>query len=603
MTQDGGSDSPYCGPTENTACATIQQAIDNISPSSHDENVTVCVLSMMGTSYPCPEGGEGVSIINKSSLSLRASGPGVVTMDCQGRGRALFLRNVTYFALQGFVIQNGRADQGGGVLAIDVGELYLLDDVFDNNVATLGWGGALNAYNVNTLGIGRSYFGDNVATGSNATGGGVLAQGVASLEIWDTGFGNNSVVGNDSLGGGAISILSGDAVNIRGCKFSDNVAQLSDGIGGGALLVGDVNVLAVEGCRFENNAAHGEGATGGGAICASPPVLSPRIYIRASELVGNTASGSVNGGGAIAIGYASLLRIEASNFTNNVANISAGGGAIYSYGNEVFRVSSCRFVGNLIDSGRENDYLDSYGGGAIVSDESDLYVEDTTFEDNISVENLGGGAIIVVGKYSSVNAHVVDCAFRNNAAMNGVGGGAIYADGGPTFDMKLTVIHTAFQDNRAHQGQGIGGAICSGNLSEMELLGGTTFVGNSATNGGGAVYASLVPTLSIVNITGASFSHNRAEGGGGGAVSLFEVFLVAIAHSNFTHNAVPSGFGGAVFMNNKTMQVDIEACLFAHNNASSGGALYIYTNTTHTVNLVGNCFRANVAGHMGKTTN
>ena len=159
MTQDGGSDSPYCGPTENTACATIQQAIDNISPSSHDENVTVCVLSMMGTSYPCPEGGEGVSILNKSSLSLRASGPGVVTLDCQGRGRALFLRNVTYFALQGFVIQNGRADQGGGVLAIDVGELYLLGDVFDNNVATLGWGGALNAYNVNTLGIGGATLG------------------------------------------------------------------------------------------------------------------------------------------------------------------------------------------------------------------------------------------------------------------------------------------------------------------------------------------------------------------------------------------------------------------------------------------------------------
>ena len=114
---------------------------------------------MMGTSYPCPEGGEGVSILNKSSLSLRASGPGVVTMDCQGRGRALFLRNVTYFALQGFVIQNGRADQGGGVLAIDVGELYLLGDVFDNNVATLGWGGALNAYNVNTLGIGGATLG------------------------------------------------------------------------------------------------------------------------------------------------------------------------------------------------------------------------------------------------------------------------------------------------------------------------------------------------------------------------------------------------------------------------------------------------------------
>ena len=95
-------------------------------------------------------------------------------MDCQGRSRALFLRNVTYFALQGFVIQNGRADQGGGVLAIDVEELYFLGNVFGDNVCTQGWGGAINAYNVKTLGIGENCFVDNLATGSNATGGGVL---------------------------------------------------------------------------------------------------------------------------------------------------------------------------------------------------------------------------------------------------------------------------------------------------------------------------------------------------------------------------------------------------------------------------------------------
>jgi len=145
------------------------------------------------------------------------------------------------------------------VLAIDVGELYLLDDAFGNNVATRGWGGAINAYNVNTLGIGESYFVNNLAMGSNATGGGVLVQAVLRFEVWDSGF-NNNVVGNDSLGGGAISILSGNAINITGCNFSDNVAQLSwTGDGGGALFVGDVfNSFVARDCEFHNNSALGE---------------------------------------------------------------------------------------------------------------------------------------------------------------------------------------------------------------------------------------------------------------------------------------------------------------------------------------------------------
>jgi len=45
-----------------------------------------------------------------------------------------FFANVTYFALQGFVIQNDHADQGGS----DVEELYFLGDVFSDNMCTQG---------------------------------------------------------------------------------------------------------------------------------------------------------------------------------------------------------------------------------------------------------------------------------------------------------------------------------------------------------------------------------------------------------------------------------------------------------------------------------
>ncbi len=494
MTQDGGSDSPYCGPTENTACATIQQAIDNISPSSHDENVTVCVLSM-GTSYPCPEGGEGVSIINKS-LSLQASG-GMVTMDCQGRGRALFLRNVTYFALQGFVIQNGRADQGGGVLAIDVEELYFSGNVFSDNVCTQGWGGAINAYNVKTLGVGENRFVNNLATGSNATGGGVLMQRVSRCEVWDSEFVDN-VVADDGLGGGALSILSGDVITIRGCNFSSNVAQFSlNGSGGGALLVGDVSIFAVEGCRFDNNSAYG---ANGGAISVFPPTLSPRVHIRGCDLRDNTASASYNGGGAVAVGYIGLLQIEATNFTKNVANKTVGGGAIYSYQSEGFRVSGCRFVGNLFDSGREDDpyYSHVYGGGAIVSDNSDLRIAETTFEDNISIESQGGGAIYVVRNGS---VHVTDSSFRNNIAVDSLGGGAFCSGNARS----IVFARTSFVNNSIPSG--LGGAIFMNNTAAELRISVSGFHSNNAGSGG-ALYLYVNTHLRV------SLEDNRFQGNG-----------------------------------------------------------------------------------------
>ena len=334
--------------------------------------------------------------------------------------------------------------------------------------------------------------------GSNTTGGSVLVQAVLKFEVWDSGFINNSVVGNNSLGGGAISILSGDVINIRGCKFSDNVAQLSwTGAGGGALLVGDVNIFAAEGCRFENNSAYG---ANGGAISVSPPSLSSQVHIRGCDLRGNTASASYDGGSAITVGYAGLLHIEATNFTNNVANKAAGGGAIYSYRSEVFRVSGCRFVGNLFDSGREDDPYYSYvfGGGAIVSDNSDLRIEETTFEDNISIESQDGGAIYVVGNGS---AHVTDSSFRNNIAVDSLGGGAFCSGNARS----IVFARTSFINNSIPSG--LGGAIFMNNTTVELRISASGFHSNNASSGG-ALYLYVNTDLRV------SLEDNRFQGNG-----------------------------------------------------------------------------------------
>jgi len=157
VAQDGGSDSSYCGPTENTACATIQQAIDNIS-LPHTMKTSPCVCCRWAPPIRVPKVGKGCpSSTSRCPCELRGG--------CGDDG--LSRKESRPVSSQRDIFRSARLCDPKWSCPIKEavclpsmwGELYFLDDMFDNNVATLGWGGALNAYNVNTLGIGGATLG------------------------------------------------------------------------------------------------------------------------------------------------------------------------------------------------------------------------------------------------------------------------------------------------------------------------------------------------------------------------------------------------------------------------------------------------------------
>ena len=155
------------------------------------------------------------------------------------------------------------------------------------------------------------------------------------------------------------------------------------------------------------------------------------------------------------------------------------------------------------------------------------------------VENTVGGAIYVS---NDAKLSVERCTFRNNQAIEG-GSGAIDVAEGAT----LRAQQCTFQNNRAS----IGGAIeaLRATLVDIEQC---TFQNNSADgSGGGAIYVDGTGTQDV-SIKNSTFSQNTADDGGyGGAISLYAVSDAAIIQSTFVGNSA-SRQGGAIWLNDAT---------------------------------------------------
>ena len=133
------------------------------------------------------------------------------------------------------------------------------------------------------------------------------------------------------------------------------------------------------------------------------------------------------------------------------------------------------------------------------------------------------------------------------------GGGAIYRDGG-----SLTVIDSVFLNNQAPSpGQDIaGGAIYAAGPGEIIIIG-STFQGNSASNGGAV--GSLQGDVIIVNST---FTQNAATGTDG--------------------NPGNGGCGGAIYMDGKNERTQLCGVTIANNTAGAiGGGFFRVSNTNN----------------------
>jgi predicted outer membrane repeat protein len=231
----------------------------------------------------------------------------------------------------------------------------------------------------------------------------------------------------------------------------------------------------------------------------SAPVFTLVHVTSASTFQGLTLKGGKSGGanGSAILGQAGVP------LTLNDVVVTGSRGTVAWYP-AVGTVKNSRFSDN-------EGALETY-----FSNVSPLDIEGSTFEDNVASSR---GALVLVGPVT-----LKDSIFRGNGTSSGGGGGAV-----DSFT-NLTVRGCLFEGNQALQGPGGGiyargtvdiatsafvdnGAAYGGAIAfEGGKLVNTTFSGNEAVSGGGALHVTGNTTVTINNVT---ISANQSPQGGG----------------------------------------------------------------------------------------
>lgn len=299
----------------------------------------------------------------------------------------------------------------------------------------------------------------------------------------------NAEYGNNDIGGGAIANVENAKLEVIGCNFKDNFAEISSS-GGGA--ISNSGVCLVKNSIFNENT----GNWYGGALnnLGMLKVICCNFMSNHSKFQGaainNDGESSIEEScffknrsfsSAGAIYNSGHLDIIESTFSRNRA-IKTDGGAIANV-----RESKC----TLINSNFKNNFAHERGGAIYNHNGCELTIENSNFEDNISEHK--GGAI-----YNIEVLNIIDSNFIRNASQYG-DGGAIINDSG-----NLKISNSDFCDNYA---EGLGGAIRSYNLLDIAD---SNFKCNSSDSKGGAIYVSS----GKINIKGSTFEANSSKSGG-----------------------------------------------------------------------------------------
>ncbi|MBN2117750.1 MAG: hypothetical protein JW730_14335 [Anaerolineales bacterium] len=222
-------------------------------------------------------------------------------------------------------------------------------------------------------------------------------------------------------------------------------------------------------------------------------------------------------------------------------------------------------------------------GGAIYNDGAPLVVNRSTLQSNRAGYN--GGAI-----YDSYPAatRVIDSTIRDNSAPLG---GGIFEDQ----TRLLTVEGSTITNNTASTE---GGGINVGYGSELVIRGSVISFNHSARRGGGIFKdggADRLPTT----ISGSTFEGNTADWGGG-AIFIWRTPL-SIGNSQFLENQAGE-YGGALgFQSSSTDMVLIRSTTFEGNTAGlDGGAIHF---SGELMNLAYDTFQNNTAQNGGAIHN
>ena len=438
-------------------------------------------------------------------------------------GGAVYL-NTSYSIMTGNTFQSNFADHFGGAFYTHKSTLNLLGNIFQNNSA-VNCGGVLYVEN-SALDLTGNKFQNNSAIDDGAIG--IIYVQNSTLSLTENTFHNsytnlgaalyadkgilsltgNTFQNNSALHDGGVLFAVHSTLNLTGNTFRDNSADL----GGAVLAIG--TTLNFTGNRFQNNSALYDG----GALW----VLYSTLILTRNTFYDNSA----NVGGAV-LAKKSTLNFTENTFQNNSAvdggvlyaldstltctvniflNNSANGGALAAL------YSTFSLTGNTFHSNSAEAVA-----GALYADESTLYLTANTFQKSSAV--LGGSLYL-----NASSMIFADGYFKNSyAAVGGVilavhnstvtlcnitlgNSRAQYGGGMAALNSHVELKNTVFEDNTATYGGGLF-------VHKTEVYGNGIFTYNSASQGGGGIYASTSAFFLRDNTT--IIANNSAVDGGG----------------------------------------------------------------------------------------
>jgi hypothetical protein len=311
----------------------------------------------------------------------RVVNPANTILDGGGSGRVLYLLTNTNggnMTVDGFTIQNGSTDAGGGISAnsnsdsVTSGDITLTNNTITANAVTTTGGGVLAASGSNSGTAGNVTLTNNTIFGNTAGGnaGGVWATSYSASSIAGTvTLTNNTITGNTSVawgGGGYLESgsTSGTANNVtlNSNTITGNIA--GGHYGGGVYAHSSSQSGAAGTVILTSNIVMGNTSveSGGGVYASSYATMNAGDIILTNNIIaGNTAT-SVGGGGGYLYSYSTSGTAGNITLTNNTVtgNSSPGstarGGGIFLQGdnnnayvyNNIFWGNTATFTGNDI---------------------------------------------------------------------------------------------------------------------------------------------------------------------------------------------------------------------------------------------------------------
>jgi hypothetical protein len=172
----------------------------------------------------------------------------------------------------------------------------------------------------------------------------------------------------------------------------------------------------------------------------------------------------------------------------------------------------------LTDGNSSGQRFDGGGGGAIFVRGGRVRIVNSVFAGNRcdpQGPDIGGGAVRVLSQYRGLPVYVVNTHFTANVCSNG---GALSSIG-----VSWTVLNSRFLANRAighganptrpgTPGGGSGGAIYNDGDAMTLSIGGSSFAGNRANEGGGAVFFVSDDRTGTMAIRASTLERNRNDG-------------------------------------------------------------------------------------------